>query len=85
MIKAAGFEAETTAATGTDERHLHGRFALPLPYGGDGTGRNLSDAGGLPPNCWRGQEGEMRRGKSWIGRELMRSVAAWRILTVAEG
>jgi hypothetical protein len=43
MIKAAGFEAETTAATGTDERHLHGRFALPLPYGGVGTCRTLAD------------------------------------------
>jgi integrase len=34
-----GNEPEAMAATGTDGEHINKRFALPLPYAGDGSGR----------------------------------------------
>jgi hypothetical protein len=34
--------AESMATTGTDGQHIENRFALPLPYGGDGSGRDES-------------------------------------------
>ena len=37
---------EVVAATGTSGRLINKRFALPLPYAGDGTGRELSVTGG---------------------------------------
>ena len=43
-------EAADLAATGTDEIHINERFALLLPYAGDGSGRNESVAGGTTEN-----------------------------------
>src|SRR5262249_31066067 len=43
---AAGPEVDAMAATGTDGGRISQRFALPLPYAGDGSGREGSDAGG---------------------------------------
>jgi hypothetical protein len=37
---------EALAATGTHGQHIDKRFALPLPYSGDGSGRDLSVTGG---------------------------------------
>ena len=43
-------KAEALAATGTDGPHINKRFALPLPYAGDGNGRGGSEAGGSVDN-----------------------------------
>jgi integrase len=40
-------EPEAMAATGTLGQHIDDRFALPLPYAGDGSSREPSDAGGF--------------------------------------
>jgi hypothetical protein len=53
---------EALAATGTHGQHIDKRFALPLPYSGDGLGRNLADTGGMAPGL-----------RAESGREIERS------------
>jgi integrase len=71
-------EADAVAATGTDRGHINERFALPLPYTGDGSRRELPDAGERKETtshvggCCKPAE---IAGLDTCGRELMCSVA----------
>jgi integrase len=47
MPSTTALEPKALAATGTDGQYIKNLVAHPLPIGGDGIGRNLSDGGGM--------------------------------------